>query len=484
MGRLTEYRARRDLASSSEPAGERDHDLPAARQLRFVIQEHHARRLHWDFRLEHGGVLVSWAVPRGIPDHPRRNHLAVHVEDHPLEYISFSGHIPAGNYGAGEVRIWDQGTYELHKWEFGPRRQEVKVTLHGSRVEGTYALFRTRAEDWIMHRMDPSPDSLLVPLPQSARPMLARSATELPEDLGRWAVEYKWDGIRALILSSGGSLKILDRRGEDMTQRYPELRPLARELGSTSALLDGEIVALDAQGTPSFELLQARIGLDSSARIRRAMSAIPVLFMAFDLLHLGGRDTRPLPYLERRRLLEELALQGPHWQTPEHARGEAGRALLQSSRELGLEGVVAKRIESTYEEGRRSGAWVKVKNRLRQEFVVGGYTEAQGARQGLIGALLVGYYRDGELIYAGRVGSGLGAAARAAIEPRLMALKSAESPFSGGGPPPRVHFARPQLVVEVGFSEWTRQGRLRAPIFLGSRPDREPASVVREVPEG
>src|SRR3954454_12756382 len=242
---LDSYQAKRDFGHTPEPTG----DVPAGQEAdapRFVVQEHHARALHWDLRLEHEGTLASWAVPKGIPPDPRRNNLAVRTEDHPLEYLEFEGDIPAGQYGAGTMRIWDRGTYELHKF----REDEVMVTFHGERLHGRYVLFRTDEKNWMIHRMDPPEDDDREPIPTKLEPMLARTG-ELPRDDGRWAYEIKWDGVRALGTVEGGRLRLVSRRGNDITPRYPELRELGRALGSQEAVLDGEGVALRAGGKPS-----------------------------------------------------------------------------------------------------------------------------------------------------------------------------------------------------------------------------------------
>jgi len=232
-----------------------------------VVQEHHARRLHWDFRLERDGVLVSWAVPKGVPPDPKKNHLAVHVEDHPLDYIDFAGDIPVGNYGAGHVSIWDHGTYETEKWS----EREVMVVLHGERVQGRYVLFRTDGENWMIHRMDPPQDPERQPMPDRIQPMLSKPASRVPSPDTRWGFEFKWDGIRALAFVDGGRVRLCSRTGEEITARYPEIHAMGRALGSQQVILDGEIVALDEGGRPSFEEIQQRMGLTSENEVRRKM---------------------------------------------------------------------------------------------------------------------------------------------------------------------------------------------------------------------
>lgn len=490
MGKLGAYRSKRDFALTREPAGGSDRaedaaaaegPAPAAADVlpRFVVQEHHARRLHWDFRLERDGVLVSWAVPRGIPLDPKRNHLAVHVEDHPLEYGSFEGVIPSGSYGAGRVLVWDLGTYETHKWRLDGPKPEVMVTLHGQRVDGRYVLFRTDAENWMMHRMDPPQDPDREPMPESVRPMLARLASDLPKPERQWAYEFKWDGVRAVAFSEGGSFRLMTRNQENVTSRYPELRGIADVLGSHAAVLDGEIVALDAGGAPSFERLQQRKGLTAPGDIRKRLREVPVVYLIFDLLHLDGRSLMGLPYQERRERLGSLGLAGPSWQVPDHQVGN-GEAMLAASQGLRLEGVIAKRLDSRYKEGGRSGNWLKIKNHRSQEFVIGGWTRGEGRREGHPGALLVGYWDGGELVYAGKVGTGFTEPALFDLARRLEPRSRTGSPFVRGGPPRHAHFVEPDLVAEIEFANWTAAGRLRAPSFKGLRQDKDALEVVRE----
>src|SRR3954452_18025031 len=397
--KLSSYKRKRDFAKTPEPAGKK-----AARgeQLRFVIQEHHATRLHWDLRLEHDGAAASWAVPNGIPQDPDQNRLAVHTEDHPIEYLEFEGDIPKGEYGAGKMRIWDAGTYELEKW----RPNEVILTFNGDRVQGRYALFQTRGNDWMIHRMDPPSDPDREPMPERIVPMLAKLG-ELPQRSSEYGFEVKWDAIRAVVYSEPGRFRMESRKLTDITFQYPEVRPLGRELGSRDAVLDGEIVSFDDDGRPSFERLQQRMNLTGESQIKRRARQIPVAYVIFDLLYLDGRSLMKLPYEERRERLDELELRGPNWQTPAYHRGE-GKPLLAATVEQGLEGVVAKRLDSTYEPGRRSGAWIKVKNRQRTELWVGGWLPGEGSRENRIGALLVGRRDDdGRLVYAGRVRRGI-----------------------------------------------------------------------------
>ena len=278
--RLERYRGKRDFGSTPEPAG--DGKAPASAG-RFVVQEHDASRLHWDLRLEHEGTLASWALPRGVPEHPKENRLAVHTEDHPLEYLEFEGEIPKGEYGGGTMRVWDSGTYDAEKF----RNDEVIAEFHGERVRGRYALIRTRGSDWLIHRMDPPDDPGYEPLPEGIAPMQARAGS-LPRDESAFGFEVKWDGIRALAYCDHGHLTLQGRNFTDFTSRYPELRELPRRLGAQRMVLDGEVVALDEQGRPSFERLQSRMHLASESAVRRRMRDLPVNYVIFDLLYLNG----------------------------------------------------------------------------------------------------------------------------------------------------------------------------------------------------
>jgi bifunctional non-homologous end joining protein LigD len=472
--KLGAYRRKREFNRTPEPTG--DGTSPGS-GARFVVQEHHARRLHWDLRLERDGVLVSWALPRGIPQHPNENRLAVHTEDHPLEYLSFEGTIPKGEYGAGEMRVWDAGTYEAEK--FDPKK--VVVVLHGERVRGRYALFHTRDDDWMIHRMDP-PEAGREPVPEGIEPMKA-TLGELPKDEDAYGYEIKWDGVRAIAYCSGGRVRLESRNLRDITAQYPEVRALGRQLGARDAVLDGELVALDEADRPSFQRLQRRMHLGDDAVIRRRAREVPVTYMLFDLLYLDGESTMPLPFEERRERLEGLELVGDRWQTPSYHRGDGG-ALLAATAKRGLEGIVAKRLDSPYLPGRRTTAWVKVKNARAQEIVIGGWVPGKGRRETMIGALLVGYYEDGELRYAGKVGTGFTEDDLRRLAALLEPLRRSDSPFTGRQPPKDSVFAEPRLVAEVEFNEWTATGTMRHPSFKGLRDDKDPRDVVREEPAG
>jgi len=329
--KLGQYRSMRDFAKTPEPAGT---DQPAGEDhgSRFVVQEHHATALHWDVRFERDGVLVSWAVPKGLPPDPRENHLAVHTEDHPMEYLEFDGDIPEAEYGGGRVQLWDTGTYVTEKWE----DREVVVVLDGRRVRGRYAFIRTRGRDWLVHRMDPPQDPDRRLMPPGLRPA-AHRAGRVPRQPERYAFEPVFGGLRVVVSSSGGRITVTDESGGNVTERFPELSALGRALGATEVALDGEIV-----GDPA--ALARRATLRSDSARRRAARDTPLAFVAADVLWLEGHPTDALPFAERRRLLEDLALTGPAWQTTPSHRGE-GRALLAASREHGLAGVLARPLD-------------------------------------------------------------------------------------------------------------------------------------------
>jgi bifunctional non-homologous end joining protein LigD len=476
---LRTYRRKRDASRTPEPVPKRSTPPKPGKDDTFVIQEHHATALHWDFRLERGGVLVSWAVPKGLPTHPGTNHLAVHTEDHPLEYATFEGKIPQGEYGGGQVILWDHGRYECEKWT----DREVKVVLHGDRVSGRYVLFKTgkRDRDWMVHRMDPAPEDY-APLPTLVRPMLAVLRDGLPRDADNYGYEFKWDGVRAVVYVEGGRPKVLSRNDRDVTGSYPELRAMAEAMGSTQAVLDGEIVALDKDGRPSFESLQARMHVTNPAQVKRLVTQVPVTYLVFDVLHLDGRSLLDMPYVERRSILESLNLSGPSWQTPPHFEGD-GESVLEASKAQGLEGVLAKRMDSKYYVGKRSDCWLKVKNLRTQEVVIGGWKPGEGRRAGAIGSLLLGVTGPNGLEFAGHVGTGFTDKMLRDLEADLAPLARDDSPF--GTPVPREHartarWVEPVIVGEVVFSEWTREGRLRHPAWRGLRPDKSADEVVRE----
>ncbi|TDC89481.1 DNA polymerase ligase N-terminal domain-containing protein [Actinomadura sp. 7K507] len=327
--RLAEYRGKRDAERTPEPVPE-EKALPHGDDDTFVVQEHHARSLHWDLRFERDGVLVSWAVPKGLPWSPETNHLAVHTEDHPLEYATFEGDIPKEEYGGGKVLIWDRGTYETEKWS----EREVKVVIHGSRVSGRYVLFKTRGRNWMIHRMDPPADPDAEPLPESLLPMLPVEKARLPRDQDAWAFEFAWGGKRTAAYVEGGRTRFTDGRGRAVDGPGGLGSRLGVALGARPALLDGELAVLDGRET----------------------------YMIYDVPHLDGRPPLDVPYRRRRETLDELGLSGSLWQTAPWFPGD-GDAVRAAAGEQGLPGVVAKRLDSVYEPGEESAAWRFVPSR-------------------------------------------------------------------------------------------------------------------------
>jgi bifunctional non-homologous end joining protein LigD len=466
------YETKRDFARTPEPRGakrKRATDAATDAPARFVIQEHSATRLHWDLRLERDGTLASWALPNGLPEEPKVNRIAVRTEDHPLEYLSFEAEIPKGQYGAGTMTIWDSGTYELLKWE----SRKVEVDLRGERIQGRYALFAIGREDgapeWMIHRMDPAQDPGRGPMPEQVLPMLAK-AGPLPRDGGatEWAYEIKWDGVRALAFSQPGRLRLQARSLADITGAYPELQRLNRALSSHAAILDGEIVAFDADGRPSFGALQRRINISSHAQAKRLARDAPVSYIIFDLLWLDGHSTTGLTYAQRRELLADLRLNGERWQTPDHVIGR-GVDVLAATREQGLEGVIAKRVDSRYLPGVRGDTWIKVKNVRREQVVIGGWVPGKGTRTDRVGALLMGQERDGEVVHVGRVGTGFTQAELNRIQALLDPLRRDASPFAPGGPkiPREAIYVEPRLRAEIEYLEWGAEGAMRAPSYKG-----------------
>jgi bifunctional non-homologous end joining protein LigD len=460
---LDEYRRRRRRGGTPEPFGESA--IPAARP-RFVVQRHAARRLHYDFRLERDGALASWAVPKGIPLRSGERYLAVHVEDHPLEYAEFEGTIPAGEYGAGSVEIWDRGSYELLEEK---RDGGLTVRLHGERLDGVWALVPAGIDgdprNWLLLRKDAAGGEL-----HRYAPMLAAASEVLPPGAG-WVFEPKWDGYRAIVTVSGGEVTLTSRNGNDLTERFRGVARAAKlGIRAADAVLDGEICALDGRGRARFSLLQEGAGT--------------LVLVVFDLLELDSEPLVELPLSERRRRLAGLVntAAGGVAVSPQF---DDGAALLVAARAQGLEGVVAKRAGSRYVPGRRSAEWRKVKVRGRQEVVVAGYTKGQGRRAGGFGALVVGVHEAGRLRWAGNVGTGFGDAEIGRLLGLLRPLERPDSPFTEVPRMPRVRrsdvvWVEPRLVAEVEFAEWTREGRLRAPVYLGLREDKPVSDVRRE----
>ena len=568
---LTTYKAKRDFRHTSEPKGGKPKPKGVKGASRFVIQKHAASRLHYDFRLQMEGVLKSWAVPKGLPWTQGEKHLAVEVEDHPIEYENFEGVIPEGNYGGGTVMVWDHGTYYVYGEQPSQSLREGKLhlVLDGRKAKGEWTLVRIRSDSqknqWLLlktgssarppskkledqsaktgrtmkqiardrdaewesdrdepatesasgarsilrtrikaalkkkeevgpggssHRKDggrPGVPSLPTDLP-SARarfiePMKARLA-EKPSADGDWSYELKFDGIRLIAVKTGKKVSLLSRNKNELAGRFPEIVEAIGNLPARECVIDGEVVALDAEGRSSFQLLQAR-------DMERRKS--PVYFYAFDLLQLDGGSLIALPLKARKDVLEKLCADAGDPIRYSAEIGDDARALLEEVKRRGLEGIVAKQRNSVYEPGRRSGAWIKLKCVNEQEFVIGGYTPPEGSRK-YFGAILVGYYKENRLMFAGKVGTGFTANSLLMLHKKFRAEERDDCPFEDlpskqngkwvqaitPSMMRKLHWVNPVFVCEIKFAEWTRDGKLRAPVFLGLRDDKKPKEVGRE----
>jgi len=526
MRDLKRYREKRDPERTPEPFGDeraprpRGPDAPRA----FVVQQHAARRLHWDLRLEIDDVLVSWAVPRGPSLDPAEKRLAVRTEDHPLEYADFEGVIPAGNYGAGTMIVWDRGVYrnlDGRSPAAGLDAGKLDLELQGHKLGGRFALVRTRrgeGREWLLLRKGASaaepgelvlrePRSVLSgltveelaqgvsrepelraaldalgapagePRPAELRPMLAATAGT-PFSREGWLFELKYDGVRLLACRDGARARLLSRAGRDRTATYPELALAVRHLPLASFVIDGEVVALDPRGLGSFERLQRRFTQTDPLAVARAAAEIPVVLYAFDLPFAAGRDLRRLPLVERKRVLSLFAPRLGQVRFADHVEGD-GEALFRVAEAHGIEGIVAKRADSRYEAGQRSTAWRKVKVPRQAPLVIVGVVPGRGGRRDL-GSLMLAWRRDGSLVYAGNAGSGLGEAQIGELRARLEPLRVEAPAFEGAPRPlPRgAFFVRPELVCRVGYTEVTAAGLLRHPVFRGLAPDLGPAECA------
>lgn len=462
--KLGEYHRKRDPKATPEPfdCGKRRTKKPI-----FVVQRHDARRLHYDFRLEREGVLASWAVPKGVPLEPGQQHLAVRVEDHPLEYARFEGEIPKGQYGAGQVEIWDSGTYELVEEK---RDGGLTVRLEGGRLEGTWALVPAKLsgdpKNWLLVRKGARSGERA-----PYAPMLAALASEVPTGRG-WLFEVKWDGYRAIARLSGGVTTLTSRSGNDLTGRFSEIaKSLRQAMKSPDCVVDGEVCALDREGRSSFSAMQQGSG--------------PLVLYVFDLLEQDGEPLVGLPLGERRKRLQQLLVKRNRTVRLSEAFDD-GKALYDAAKAQGLEGIIAKRADSRYAVGRRTREWLKIKTHGRQEFVIAGYTKGKGRRTGSFGALILGVREGDELVYAGNVGTGFTDEEIDRLLQELGPLERRTSPFAVVPKMPKVKkgdivWVQPKLVCEVEFVEWTHDRRLRAPSYQGLREDK-PEEVRREEP--
>jgi bifunctional non-homologous end joining protein LigD len=501
------------------------------------VQEHRATRLHWDFRLEAAGVMPSWAVTKGPTMVAGEKRLAMQTEDHPLDYRTFEGVIPEGNYGAGEVIVWDEGFYDLFEGT-DPVEQiakgKLKIVLAGHKLKGLFTLVRMKPREgehgkpWLLFKDhddydDPnwkveehaesvksgktlaelqrsrkdapiwksnraaSPDGTAVkraararvkvdPIPRDVKPMLATLVDE-PFDDDRWLFELKWDGYRGIAVVEKDKVTLTSRNGKDLLHQFPEMKELARAFRSIPVVVDGELCVLDERGRPSFQALQSRDKPEVRGMKRRKPS--PVTFVVFDLIYADGRDLRERPLEERKRLLETIIVDERGVLYSKHFAGK-GKELYELAVREQLEGIIGKVRTSPYRSGVRSREWVKIKAKQRQELVVVGWTEPRGSRKGF-GSLLVGYYEKDEMRYAGHVGTGFDEKLLRDLMAKLKPLERKTSPFADA---PKTntpaHWVKPELVAEVEFAEWTREGILRQPVFLGLRIDKDPKTVVRE----
>lgn len=509
---LRKYFSKRRFRNTPEPHG--TVQPKRTKKLAFVVQEHHASRLHYDFRLELDGVLKSWAVPKGPSLDPHQHHLAVMVEDHPYEYRKFEGVIPEGNYGAGNVIIWDEGWYEprqetgdpLAALRRGLAAGHLTFIMHGTKLKGEFALIKMphAKEDnaWLLIKkgdeyastdditkqtrsvksgkevdevsdMPQTTDLAEYPKikePWTVHPMLC-TLVDKPFDGAEWLFEIKWDGYRAIGSKHGQHVQLYSRAGNDFTAKYPPVAEALRALRH-DVIVDGEIVVVDKDGMPHFEWLQ---------NWHRTPEG-HLHYYVFDILWCDGHDVRTMPLIERKKLLKSVLPKGSVLHYSDHVT-EHGKALFTEMRQRGLEGVVAKKQDSQYRENDRGSSWLKIKTHLRQEVVIGGFTEPRGSRQ-YLGALITGVYRRGKLHYVGHSGGGISDSQRKLLRERLEQLERPTSPFvTEPKPNAPVHWVEPELICEMNFSEWTKEGIMRQPKFVGLREDKKPAAVKEEQPQ-
>ncbi len=496
---LEEYRRKRTFAGTPEPRPPSRAPAGGRRRPRFVVQKHQARHLHYDLRLEHAGVLKSWAVPKGPSMDPRDKRLAVMVEDHPLEYRRFEGRIPDGQYGAGLVEIWDQGAYAFDggkapSMTAALAEGHIDFTLHGTKLQGPFTLVRMKKPGgkdnlWLLFKRrdagpkapaaprtrQPPPAGLdlagapKAPFPSGLGPMTA-TLVDGPFDREGWSFEIKWDGYRSLAEIRAGKVRLVSRNGRSQNAKFPAIAAALAGF-PVNAVFDGEIVAVDDRGRPVFQSLQ------NAARSGEAR----VLYYVFDVLHAAGRDLRPLPLRRRRAILEKVLPESAVVRLSESVEA-CGRDFFRAARENGLEGIVAKDLSSPYRSGVRTRDWLKIKTRRRQEAVICGFTEPRASRR-YFGALILGAHKSGQLVYIGHVGAGFTEQSLKDIHGRLKPLVRSESPFAEA---PRtnmpVTWVEPRLVAEVEFADWTSEGLMRQPVFMGLRADKSPAEVEPERP--
>ena len=532
-GSLKRYHAKRDFKATPEPRGK---PVKGGKRLRFVIQKHRASRLHYDFRLEADGVLKSWAVPKGPSLDPADRRLAMHVEDHPYDYRTFEGIIPKGQYGAGEVIVWDEGWYKLAEGddpatEIG--RGKIKFILDGQKLHGEFTLVRIKGrngdsgdpwllikdhDEFVNPKYDIAKDNKSAktgrtvesyakdpraphwdsgrkasrgttkekksakrdPIPLIHTPMLA-TLVDQPFDDDDWLFEIKWDGYRAICtVREDGKISLVSRNGLDFLKQFPELEDLKAAWKTLPIVVDGEIVSLDERGRSSFQRLQGSFNRNRPSARSADAKKFPLTYAAFDILYADGKDLRKTPLEERKAILQRAIGDPELVLYSNHVIGE-GCAFFEQAKRQQLEGIIGKKRDSVYYE-RRTREWVKIKAQLEQECVIGGFTEPRGSRKGF-GALLLGLYDKGKLYYAGHVGTGFDTKTLAAMTAQLKKIERKTSPFSNAvDSNTKAHWVEPRLVAQVRFTEWTRDGVMRQPAFLGLRTDKKPKECVREVP--
>jgi len=516
---LKEYAEKRNFEKTPEPPPKENAARGDHRSGFFCVQRHNASHLHYDFRMEVGGVLVSWAVPKGPSLDPARKSLAMKVEDHPFEYGTFEGNIPKGSYGGGSVMLWDKGTFEVigePDAEGQLARGDFKFELHGTKLKGSFAIVRMKrspkGNEWLLIKKQDEhavPDydiekfawsvatkrtqqeiaedapalnaaelkgSRKAPLPSSVQPMLATAITSPPKG-GHWLYEVKWDGVRALCLVKDGKLEVETRRGNRCEKQYPELADLPSHLNAKVVWLDGEICVLDEEGRSRFELIQPRIHATAKAALSLAELSPATLFL-FDVLYVDGYDVRGVALEDRKRLLNSVVTTDQHIRISE-AFDTDGAQMFEAARKMGLEGILAKDRRSTYA-ATRGTQWLKMKVQSEQEFVIAGFTKGE---RDYFGALVLAYEKDGKWVHAGQVGTGFDQKLMKEIHSRLKPLVTKPCPIQ---PKPKIKdpvtWVRPEVVCQVRFLDWTQDGMLRAPVFVGLREDKTPEEVVREAP--
>lgn len=466
---LQEYNKKRNFDSTNEPKG----NIKKSKKNRFVVQYHEARAKHYDFRLEYKGVLLSWAVPKGLSQNPKDKRLAVKVEDHPVDYINFEGIIPKGNYGAGTVEIYDFGEYlPIKSIGEGLKKGHLKIVLNGNKLKGAWSLIKTKDDNWLVVKIDDEygketiKKDKITKLPfKTCGVQLATLSHKIPAGK-EWIFEIKYDGYRMISYIENGKVKMFSRNKVDYSKKFGSICESLKKIDRPSFVLDGEIVAFDKKGRSDFGLLQKTIKQGGS----------DLYYVVFDLLALDGKDLRDLPLLERKAKLERLLFKSDDCiMYSKHV--DKGKESFEFAKKNNLEGIIAKKSQSKYS-GKRSDDWLKIKCYLRQEFVIGGFTTSD--KNQLLSALLLGYYENKKFIYVGKVGTGFSVTTKKELHSMFQKLLRKTSPFSEEVPEKNVYWLKPSLIAEIQFTELTKEKLLRQPSFLGLRRDKEPEDVVLE----